>query len=1751
MAYNYKSELYGNVFKGIFESTPGVSEISVSFGRIRYDIDPKLRGSDVIGPELSIGQAATQEVLGFKSGGYSVLRTPDDYFEDPFGAATGTTRFVDKPHGHVGTRRSTGSSLAGTLGPAFISPKGTQGISVFWDTEMAHRLAYHSGVTPGASRSSLIPLKQMMSEAFPELVAAGTKQSSLVGAIEISKGEGAGLVRRAALDLGRPLSQLTETEQMQAMFHGAARHMGFDSFKHFLARQGVQGLSGVNYSLFNIQDPHNVTKYFGIVNEVPHGVKSSTAGQAMHISGPEKLDAFTKRVRQFYGRKYGDSFASFANNMFSRASNPRDIAMLMTEEGGLFIGLSMRADKYFPIAAEQYGVMRFGHQMASTRPIYDAKTQKVMSVSQVYLREMVDGFSHLGTTNMASSIEAGYLAAAKKYHYVTGAEGGVNFAGMKLPIQELGRFSFYQAMYDRGTIRVSNVSNERYGAALKNTVFAAGQRTSLGGMASKMQAAALEDLQNAGQIGGGGIVDPTLYHLMKASDTGVYPRHSLSKLFLPGTFTERDYTKGLHALRGREAIIDPRRLGRIAAATAALGYFGGAKTMGIMPGDIVAGRGLGAVWSKIRGSTVSPIINYPMIIGVVGGKGSGIAGVLGDSGAIRTTMGEYLTRSKRTVLAHEIELTKQGADNFISILHGGRQGPSQLDKLRSDLTGHGSYRNMTGGIPITAASRAQLGLPQDARYLTSATFSNITNKTKFSFVGGTASSASSALLMNDIRVSARSAPEAYTKGMFGSLSKAVHIITSQDTWAATNQYTSTFHHRMGLLGTKKGGGISTFLEQYKKQGGLGLAEHEGQIRPTKAFNYDNFERVSARVLQSPVMNFTKNQLEGRAMSSAKYGAGMFTLLGLKHVDLGSMVGGAAARKDFRIFLGIGADRFRETSDILSQTSAFSMKLESLNLMAQSINAQYGKLGMRTAWQHPVWAELAGQYEVSTGVRLSRTSVDPTKFVRPAGMPQNVKNLLVPLYDRHFEKAGQTSYGKIDILTRKQAYEKFAATEGGINIRMMNKKGLNFGELARTKFMDAGRQGFFINIGDDPWMLPDAGVKPERGKFTERGFRSKYMYVQSGAEFQKIMGGVVPSRGSYVHSVVGLISSDPRGSAIPLSGELHGAQAYFYGAWRGIAGLAGKEGMLNQGFLKSSRSMGAVRGRLVGQLGAGGIMAMTEDVYTIGVSPETLKMMSINAADEKEMIRQARKGMLYGGVMPTPVHGTSHLTTVRVKLDETIASTVKGEPHLAIHPFLAWQHARDLDKDVEELIVLKKLTPGAVKPEKVLRRQMELYAAQFKGWKSGVDEVAAHAIAIQKAGMSLESLSVHALSYFGFGKVPPIAFMGTYSTLAFGGAVARAKDSQLAAVASEQNAISGSKLLNKFTASDIADYRKLLGNNPSKTFEAVMLLQHNVFQSGITKGTQGLESMLSKLLDISPMAADMLAKDFSPAQVIVEAQAKALAWLNDMVEGEGTAVLSKVKYGLKFSGTDEELMKHMADQLGATYGMTGIAQAQHYKLTKSAPHVIHEALGARVGKISNLGVLTHGKTVPDEVYAGDDVVAGDIDLNKSQHEIKELNNRAKEAGARAEQAATKSKSAQSIFRTNWRYIAGAAVALAGLRAISQASSQMESIASSQAPLPPMPLQGMDVPEFNPVYMGQPRASIMPVNGYHSASDVRATMGAGMIPGAIAAMQINTSSQGGNFNRLHINDSRQSASYWELQRMAEARSNSDFITPYQYM
>lgn len=1742
---NYKSELYHRVFRGIFDSDRNVSSINVSFGRLSYDIKSSLKGGDAIGPELSIGQVSTQDIRGFQSGGYSVLKRGTPTYTDPFGPATGTMSFVSRAHTFTSTGRMDKPALSRAMAPMFMSEAGTQGIGVFWETELAHRFAYHSGVTPGVNKSAYIPMKQMMSEALPELIGAGTRQHSLVAAIHKSKGAGAAHILSAAQDLGGPLASLGQTQQLEAMFHGVSKHMGFDWFKNFLARNGVQGLSGVNYSLFNINDPHNVTKYFDIINEIPHGIKGPTAGRALHIAGPEKLTPFIRRVRKFYGREYAATLESFANSIFSKVSEPRDIALLMTEDKGLFLGLTGRAEKYVPLPAELHGVMRYGQQMATVRPVLDRATGKVMSVSQIHLREFIEGFGTHGSTNVGSSIEAGHNWAAKAYDYVTGEAGGVQFKGMKQPITELGEVSFYSAMFDKGTIRVDSKSNRRYGMALKDAIDRSGRQTMVDAP-GHLLAGARADLEMAAGLGHG--IQASLYHAIKADFPGVYPTAELGKLWLPDSFTVRNLTKGGHALRGRQEIVSASRLGRIAKAGAAVGLFGGSRPIGIMPGDIAAIKGLKEIWSKVRGTSTSPILNFPMAIGVVGGRassGAGLSGILGDSGGLRTKAGSLLTRARRSTISRELELTSHGAAEFLTALD---PMGTKLKVLREKILAGGSFTSFEGGIPIGRAAREAAGLPQDARFLSAATFSKTTGKTKFTFLGGAVDSPADALLINDTRVAIRNAPESYLKGMFGTLSEATHVIVSQATFAATNIQTTTFQHRTGLLATQKGieaGGVEEFLKRYTAAGGEGLEQVGGQITYGEGFEFANFKRASGRALHE--LGFSPGQTRGFAMPSARAGAGMLRLGGFKGYHLGSLAGGAAAPQDFRIMLGTGADRFKGLSDILNQEHAFSTRLESLNLMAQST---YSQFGMKTPWQHPVWSKLATHYEKSTGVRLSRASFSVNNFVVPGGMPESVNNLLAPLYDKHFERSGQTSFHGIDILTRRQAYEKYAATEGGVNVRMMNRKGMSFHELSMTKLLEAGRKGFFLDIGNDPWMLPDSGVKSPRTR--GKAYRSRYIYVDSGANFQKLIGGVVPQRGSYFHSIVGLISSDPRGASeiVQGSGELHSAQAYFAGAWRGIAGMGGKKGALNKTMLRSTRAPNSMRGRLVGQLGLGS-MKYDADIYQIGISEDLIREMSGSAGEYNEMLAQAKRGRLYGGVRPSPTHGTGHMPVVTFRLDKSLSTGIKGEATMSIHPFLAWMLNRDLDKDTLEGIAILDIEPGVTQPKTMIAKQLKIERAQFQGWKSSVAKMSGHEKAIGAAGMTLDALSQHALSYFGFGNIPPVAFMGTYSSLAFGGEVARETD--FAMMAAKQDRISRSRMTKGFTAAELQGYQKLLGSNPERTFGQAMMLQQNVFQSGITKAGGGLRSLMADLLEITPKAAAMLDAHEPNSKVIYMAQQHAAAWLREMVDMKGgNEVMSKVRVGMNFTGSDEALIEHMAKQLGRVYGMTAIAQAQHYKPLQTPPHVIHEALGtAKGGRLSTLGVLTHGEEIPEALEAGEHMDPGDLNLGKTQAEIAELNNAAREAGDRAAVSASKNKSARSIFRKNWKYIAGAAVALAGLRALTAAGSQMENFQSDQAPLPPRPLQGMDVPEFNPVSLGQPTASVMPLNGYHSASDVRASMSAGNIQAAMLAMQISTSAQFGQFTTLNINDSRRTQSNWELQRMADARDQSDFIHEYQYI
>ncbi len=1731
-----------NIRSKLYEEAFGGQETSLRFGKLSFDIAEKTRRQTALGREISLGEQAILPLHGMQYGSTSLK-------------AGGKVQ--ESLHGFVGEKSS---GFQRGLSSMFVAGDSGRDISFFYDTELPERFAYHRGITPGAAKIPGVPVKQMMQEAFPTLTAEDTTQKALIAAIEASPTAEAKFIRKVAAGLGGSLSQIGPTAQLEAMTYGAAEKMGMSSFKQFLARFGVQGLSDVNYSLFNFNDPHNIDRYMGELNVVPHGIKNSTAGKALHVSGGNKLDAFSSRLRKAYGRDYASSFHSFATDLLNKAGDPHEISFLMTEGNRLFVGLTGRSNYYFPLPLETRGQMKYGAQYATSRPIMKPDGG-VVSASREYMNKFIEGFSGFGTKgiNVGASLEKGHIFASREAHYLprSGMKDAVGWKGMKEPATSLGRMSFFSGMYDIMTVRKAAASNVPFHEALYGEKGLVSRRLS---RRKDVRGGSEELLRSVHQEltvmkGMGGTIDPYMYPTIKAGFSGVYPLAGMRSFFLPGSFSSRDYTKGVYQVRGRQEVYLPSELSGIKSTRAQLGYAARTTPVGMMSGDIAAGRQLRRVWSRMRGKLTTPVTTFPMLIGSIEGQeGAALAGIFGDSGALRTPTGTSMLARRRPTATLEHSMNAADARRFIGTLSGGATS-KEWQKLNRQLMGGQRYVNLGGGLPIAPGAGQEVrkmfgvGLPAGAENLIGAQYQEFTDSIKLSFGTGVTNAASDALLVNNIRMSARSVSASFLQKNFGVLGNAVDIITSGQNLSSANAQERAFFHRTGLLGTKigqKGGGLEKFMERYAAAGGGGLQSIGENIVPTSAFKYSNFVGASGRALMD--MGFSPGQIKGYALGGAGRGAGMLNLLGQPE-----HTGASAALGKSKIFIGTGAQRAKETADILSQGKSFSVKLESLNLMAQSMVRRFGGVGLKSAWMHPAWALLAGQYEESTKLKLSRNTVSPSMFVK--GMPQGLRNLVAPL-SPDFEKtiSGNKFHG-YDVLTREQAYRQFVATEGGINTKMLNKKGISNAEIKRTKLFEAGRKGFFVDVGKDPWLLPDSGIKPEGLKGAERLRASKYVYVPGGDDLSKIMGPGRPARGSLVQSVIGLIedpvalATERRGSAI------HTPAEYFASIWRGIAGLGGKEGMLSESFMASGRTPGAIRARLTQApktVSAAKRMtgsALRSSAFNVYVSEETLTHLAKSGAGDVSKLRSmAQQGTLYGAVRPTPTHSSAHLPMVKVRLSEGLSGFgATGEHHVAMNPFTAWQLNRDVDKDVIDLVVREKWPDGTIDPKKVIAEQVRHASSSFEAWK-GAQAGYSSAEAAFKSG-DLASLSKKALPYFGFGNLPPIAFMGAYSTSAFGSAIT--EEIPAGQIASHLNKISKGTLLREFVDEDILTYRRMLSKtDPRGMFESAWLLQRNIYQAPITKGGTALRTLLDEFLNIPHTVSEMLARD--PGNLdspISESIGAAKKFLDEMTGNrEGRGILSKIHTDLYSEMSPADMRDEIARQLGTLHGTAAVAMHRHYNPGSSTPHMIHGGIGEKKGSLAKLYGFMFG-----ESHADLDSVKGispDLPISESQQTLDALNTSIRDAGDSPKIGSEVGQKAATFMKNYWKLGVGAGAAVVALRAISSALTDENSIVSP-APLPRQPMVGMPDDNFNPVNLAPPRAYVMPSNGQGFSAHGGNNMNSVDIANAVGEIGVNMGSQAGSFATVNIRDSRQFRSYYDMQRAARARSDSDFTTPYQYI
>jgi len=256
---------------------------------------------------------------------------------------------------------------------------------------------------------------------------------------------------------------------------------------------------------------------------------------------------------------------------------------------------------------------------------------------------------------------------------------------------------------------------------------------------------------------------------------------------------------------------------------------------------------------------------------------------------------------------------------------------------------------------------------------------------------------------------------------------------------------------------------------------------------------------------------------------------------------------------------------------------------------------------------------------------------------------------------------------------------------------------------------------------------------------------------------------------------------------------------------------------------------------------------------------------------KDLMGRAKAGKLYGGVTPRPLHAASHMPVVKIKIGDWLKNAAGStQHHVAMDPFLAYKLNRDFDKDTIEIFAfMQEHYKGVAHPQDVLNMQTRISAREFGGYTralSGNVQAQTALLNMREAdgAINMAAIRAHALPYFGFGKLPPTSFVGSYSTIAFGSTLADSGLKTPEAVARYMNKMSGDLMVpgGEMTAAHISKYASLMrqGNNNSlkRSVALAIELQRNVYQSTITKGGKDLPALVNEFLTIPSDIADTLA-----------------------------------------------------------------------------------------------------------------------------------------------------------------------------------------------------------------------------------------------------------------------------------------------------
>jgi hypothetical protein len=1734
------------------------------FSSLYGDKSPKVRFSFLHG-HLDGGMPRGKDALGPASPGVGTWAAQSDSLLDVQSKTLSYHRNQMSVGGYV---NKAGHQARMALHTGIDTMVGTQTIGFVYDRYTMQSLAGHRNIAFGHD-NPLVGVKSLVHEAFPNLGAASTSQKDVAQALGFDG--------------------LNKPEQLQAIVGKAYEAKGSAWFADFLSREGVRDLPGVEYGLYNKLDPHNIGKYMpGLdnANYVPKGIKGSTAGRALHVSGHHLSDEFLSRINKAFGRQYHDLFSEFAGSILQRAEyaggDPNHVAFLLTDSNRLYIGRTGQASRYSALPTSTEGGI-FGRQGNSHFTLRKVMHNgKAVNPIQAMFEEGVRGFHEYGSQghNVGDSIYKGMrnmgMAKIGDFHSFNAMETD-GASSWKYSASSQGDFDFFKGTFDRYSVIASIDSKTPYIEELNKAMRASGKSGPMGEYAGNLERGALQTLERYNSIATQ--ADMGMYPTIGPGHGGTVAFSGMRGFFLPGSFTSRHFNKGVYNIRNRKSIYKKSQVDNLISSRKKLGL-GRTTPMGMMAADIDSNDLLSKHYSSLAGSKRTATSIFGGTVAVYDGNNAALTELFGDAGAVTGNTGAF--HRQRPVGSTSAELTKHETGRLFDLISGHGTMKS-WDKARQDVMGGGSHSNFDRGMLITNEARMAVNdefgekgfhIPFNAKYLGSASYNHGGDQSvKFSFLSGTSEAAGvDSIFVQDSRMSTRRIDPTLSRSTFGSIGDVADLITHADNWSSIDQAKADFTHRLGLLGTEKGriaGGAKEFLKRYKAAGGVGLELMEtglfgidaNAIKASSKWILEDFQSVSEEVLRT--MGFGLSTLLGDPF---KVAAAMGKTL--KTNKDGSLFGSVSNIGRPKLLINALSYRADELDGLLGGKGGFATKLETLNSVVVSMATRFKGIGMTHHGQHPGIAAMISDFEHSTKVKLSKTksgigAVGKGNFVKK--LPSSITNFYVPL-TKEFKKSviGVHKYNGLDILTREQARRQFIA-EDGLTTNRLDTRGISRTEINRTKILNYGRDGFFLDMGEEI-LLPNSAAKAVGKGMNEASHMSRYLYVPAGETLKTLMGNMHQGRDTLLYNIVDLIEE---GGIYDENRVGRRSKREVFGSlWRETARMGSKKGPLGTKLLKG-HARGGLNARLIQRFmdpdtalkritnGKDGI----KGAYRVGVSMEALDqaartLKGVTAEDLKSLMD---KGDLYGSVKPRPVHGSGHISMVQIFLDDSLKG---GGVNISMDPFAAFMLNRDFDMDTLEMQIKESWRQGdsnIIHPAKIIAEQERMAHGE---WRRYVDGLAAAGEA--KKAMIAEDpkgLAKAAMSYFGFSNAPAIGFMQGYERLAFG-SILTERGGTPGSIARNLDNAAGRTKGESFSAGAVSDHLKVLNNavhglDATDLFGEAWMLERNIRQAPITKGTGVLGSLFNDFLEIPNGIREMIGKGIKDeSEHIRYAVDKAEVFLLEL-QAEGKLMIDPGR--LANISDEAKRVRAAAVVLGTFQGVSSRAGIRHF-VDGAFPNQLHRAIGTTTGALSKIG---------DWMFGGDDFIPqhnetfiekklddfldppGSTLGSQQQSAQAAINNAAGADVDPGDVPGGKSEmlgKAKSFLTTHWKKGAAIFGGIVALKTISALLTD-EPDDLSPAPLPRNPMVGMQHAEFNPVALDVPSVYTRPISHSYSANSTR--QGSSQeIGNMVDAFAMNTAAIGGSFSNINIRDHRTALNGFQVGRQARVNDMSDFTTEDSY-